>query len=173
VGTISHLMMELLRSEAHFDMVHVVYNGAPRLLSDLIGGHIDATIAIAPVVLPSIKAGKLRALAITTARRSEEAPDIPTFAEQGFEHFDATAWMGLLAPVGMPEDVVRTLSVDVQRAVRSPRVTSALRGSGFQVAGGTPEEFRRFMHSEMVRWSKVVKTNGIRAEAAEPATAHQ
>jgi tripartite-type tricarboxylate transporter receptor subunit TctC len=172
-GTLSHLMMEVLKSEAHIDMVHVVYKGTPRLLSDLIGGHIDATFAIAPAVLPLIKAGQIRALAITSARRSEEAPDVPTFAEQGLEQFEASAWMGLLVPVGTPDDVVRKLSVDVQRAVRSPRVTSGLAHTGFQVVGGTPEEFGRFMHSEMVRWSKVVKTNGIRAEAADPTTARQ
>ena len=156
-GTLTHLMMELLKSEAQLDMVPILYDGSPRLLTDLVAGRLQATIALAPAVQPLIDAGKVNALAVTSARRSERSPNVPAFVEQGYKQLDAVAWMGLLAPAGIPEEIARKLSADAQLALRSPRVITALANAGFQVAGGTAEDFRLFMHSQIVKWTAVVQ----------------
>jgi len=163
-GSGSHLTMELLKSQAKLDLVHVPYRGFPPVVQDLLPGQIQATFAIVPAVLPQIKAGKLKGLAVTSSTRSPLAPDIATVAEQGFGTFDATAWIGLLAPAGLPKDMHDKLAAETQRIMRSPDVREALSAQGFEVVGGTPEAFARFIQSETAKWTKVVKDAGVRAE---------
>ncbi len=163
-GSASHLTMELLKSQAGIALVHVPYRGFPPVVQDLLAGNIQATFAIIPAVLPQVKAGKLKALAVTSARRTPIAPDVATVAEQGFPRFDATAWIGLLAPAGLPREVAARIASDTQRAMALPEVRELLGKQGFDVVGSTPAEFAKFIRSETAKWTAVVKATGARAE---------
>lgn len=163
-GSGSHLTMELLKSQAGLDIVHVPYRGFPPVVQDLLPGTIHATFAIIPAVLPNVKAGKLKGLAVTSEKRSPLAPDVPTVAEQGFPRFDATVWIGLLAPAGVPKDVLDKLAGETQRAMADAEVRKRLNSQGFEVVGGTPEHFERFIRSETEKWTGIVKLTGAKAD---------
>ena len=163
-GSGSHLTMELLKSQARIDLVHVPYRGFPPVVQDLIPGNIHATFAIIPAVLPNVKAGKLKGLAVTSEKRSELAPDVPTVAEQGFPRFDATVWIGLLAPAGLPQDVLGKIAGETQKAMADPELRKRLGSQGFQVVGGTPEQFASFIKSETEKWTAIVKLTGAKAD---------
>ncbi len=163
-GSGSHLTMELLKSQAKIDLVHVPYRGFPPAVQDLLAGNIHATFAIVPAVLPNVKAGKLKAIAVTSEKRSELAPDVPTVAEQGFPRFDATVWIGLLAPAGLPKDVFEKLAAETQRGMADPELRKRLGSLGFQVVGGTPDQFAEFIRSETKKWGDIVKLTGAKAE---------
>jgi tripartite-type tricarboxylate transporter receptor subunit TctC len=163
-GSASHLTMELLKSQAHIALVHVPYRGFPPVVQDLLAGNIQASFAIVPAVLPQIKAGKLKGLAVTSAKRSTLAPEIGTVAEQGFPQFDATAWIGLLGPAGLPRELAERLGGEAQRIMRLPEVRELLGKQGFDVVGSTPREFAEFIRSETAKWTAIVKATGARAE---------
>ncbi len=163
-GTSQHLTAELMKSMSSTYMLHIPYRGAGPAMTDLLGGQVDLMFDNLPSALPQIKAGKLKGLAVTSSTRSPLAPDIATVAEQGFGTFDATAWIGLLAPAGLPKDMHDKLAAETQRIMRSPDVREALSAQGFEVVGGTPEAFARFIQSETAKWPKVVKDAGVRAE---------
>lgn len=163
-GSASHLTMELLKFDAGISLVHVPYRGFPPLVQDLLAGNIQAAFAIVPAVLPQVKAGRLRALAVTSARRSPLTPDIATVAEQGFPQFDATAWIGLLAPAPLPSAVAARIADEARHAMQLPEVRELLGRQGFDVVGGSPEDFAAFIKSETAKWSAVVKSTGARAE---------
>ena len=163
-GSGSHLTMELLKSQAKLDMVHVPYRGFPPVVQDLLPGNIHATFAIIPAVLGNVKAGKLKGLAVTSEKRSELAPDVPTIAEQGFPRFDATVWIGLLAPAGLPKDVFGKLAAETQKGMADPELRKRLGSLGFQVVGGTPEQFAAFIKSETTKWTGIVKLTGAKAD---------
>jgi tripartite-type tricarboxylate transporter receptor subunit TctC len=163
-GSASHLTMELLKSQAGISLTHVPYRGFPPVVQDLLSGQIQASFAIVPAVLPQIRAGKLKALALTSAKRSALAPEIPTVAEQGFPAFDATAWIGLLGPAGIPAEAAARIAADAQKAMRLPEVKQQLGNQGFEVIGSSPQEFEAFIRSEREKWTKVVRETGAKAE---------
>ena len=163
-GSGSHLTMELLKSQAKLDMVHVPYRGFPPVVQDLIPGNIHATFAIIPAVLGNVKAGKLKGLAVTSEERSPLAPEVPTVAEQGFPRFDATVWIGLLAPAGLPKDVLAKLAAETQKGMADPELRKRLGSSGFQVVGGTPEQFATFIRSESQKWGEIVRLTGAKVD---------
>jgi len=163
-GSASHLTMELLKSQAKVSMVHVPYRGFPPVVQDLLSGQIQATFAIAPAVLPQIRAGRLRGLAVTSLKRSPLAPEIPTVAEQGFPAFDATAWIGLLSPAGIPPDAADSIASQTQKAMRLPDVKQSLENQGFEVIGSSPQEFATFIRAETAKWTKIVQATGAKAE---------
>lgn len=163
-GSASHLTMELLKSQAKLAIVHVPYRGFPPVVQDLLAGQIQATFAIIPAVLAHIKAGKLKALAVTSVKRSPLVPEIPTVAEQGFAHFDARAWIGLLAPARVPAQIADKLAAETRTIMRMPEVRTMLGQQGFEVIGSTPDEFARFIRDETEKWTRIVKLTGARAE---------
>jgi tripartite-type tricarboxylate transporter receptor subunit TctC len=163
-GSASHLTMELLKSQAGVGLVHVPYKGFPPVVQDLLSGQIQATFAIVPAVLGQIKAGKLKGLAVTSARRSALAPDLPTLAEQGFAQFDATAWIGLLVPAGVPAGIADRLAGETQRIMARQEVRSMLEKTGFEVVGSSPEDFARFIRAESEKWGRIVRMTGAKAE---------
>jgi tripartite-type tricarboxylate transporter receptor subunit TctC len=163
-GSGSHLTMELLKSQAKIDLVHVPYRGFPPAVQDLLSGNIQATFAIVPAVLPNIKAGKLKGIAVTSEKRSALAPDVPTVAEQGFPRFDATVWIGLLGPAGLPKDVLAKIAGETQKAMADPEVRKRLGSQGFEVVGGTPEQFAAFIRAETQKWGEIVRLTGATAE---------
>ena len=163
-GSASHLTMELLKLQAQLAIVHVPYRGFPPVVQDLLSGQIQVTFAIVPAVLPQIKAGKLKGLAVTSVKRSPLAPEIPTVAEQGFPQFDATAWIGLLAPARIEKDITERLASETQRIMRLAEVRAMLGNQGFDVVGSTPEEFASFIRAESEKWTKIVRATGAKAE---------
>ena len=163
-GSASHLTMELLKSQAKIALVHVPYKGFPPAVQDLLSGQIQATFAIVPAVLPQIRSGRLKGLAMTSAKRTTLAPDIATIAEQGFPYFDATAWQGLLSPAGIPPDAFERIARETQKAMQLPDVRQILESQGFEVIGSTPQAYEAFLRSERDKWSRIVRETGAKAE---------
>jgi len=163
-GSASHLTMELLKSQAKIAMVHVPYKGFPPAVQDLLSGQIQAMFAIVPAVLPQIRSGRLKALAVTSAKRTALAGDIATVAEQGFPYFDATAWQSLMSPAGIPPDAFERIAKETQKAMQHPDVKQILESQGFEVIGSSPQTLETFLRAEREKWAKVVRETGAKAE---------
>ena len=163
-GSASHLTMELFKSQARVSLVHVPYKGFPPVVTDLLSGQLQATFAIVPAVLPQIRAGRLKGLAVTSETRTALAPDIATVSEQGFPRFDATAWQGLLSPAGIPADAADIISRETQKAMQLREVRELLGKQGFEVIGSSPQFFADFIRAEREKWTKVIRDTGAKAE---------
>ena len=163
-GSASHLTMELLKSEAKFYAVHIPYRGFPPAVTDMLAGNIHAMFAIIPGVLPHVRAGKMKALAVTALKRSALAPDVPSVAELGYPQLESLAWMGLLAPAGTPGEVLEPLSATAMRVMRAPDVHELLSRQGFDVVAGTPAEFQGWIRRENEKWSRVIRASGATAD---------
>jgi tripartite-type tricarboxylate transporter receptor subunit TctC len=163
-GSASHLTMELLKSEAKIFAVHIPYRGFPPAVTDMLAGNIHAMFAIIPGVLPHVKAGKMRALAVTALKRSALAPDVPSVAELGFPQLESLAWMGLLAPADTPPDVLGRLSAETVRGMNAADTRELLGRQGFNVVASTPAEFQRWIKSESLKWARVIRTSGATAD---------
>jgi tripartite-type tricarboxylate transporter receptor subunit TctC len=163
-GSASHLTMELLKSEAKIFAVHIPYRGFPPAVTDMLAGNIQAMFAIIPGVLPHVKAGKMRALAVTALKRSALAPDVPSVAELGFPQLESLAWIGLLAPSGTPAPVLERLSAETVRGMRAPDVRELLGKQGFDLVAGTPQEFQSWIRAESAKWSRVIRSSGAIAD---------
>lgn len=164
VASLGHLAGELLNSSAGIHMLHVPYKGSGQAVIDLLAGQVQVMFSGMSSVMPHIKAGKLRPLAVTGAQRSSAAPDVPTIAEAGYPGFEASAWYGVLAPAGTPKAVVARLNAEILRALKIPEVKERLESVGFELVGGTPEAFATYIRSEIEKWARVVKASGIKAE---------
>ena len=161
IGSTGHLSSELFKTLAGIDMTHVAYKGSAPTLQDLMGGQIQVVIDNIPPYLPHVKAGKIRALAVTPAKRSPAAPDLPTMAEAGVKGYDAASWFGLLAPAGTPAEIVEKLSEETRRILNLPEVREKLLSLGAQPAGSTPDGFARFIESEIAKWGKVIRSANV------------
>ena len=164
VASVGHLTGELLNSLAGMKMTHVPYKGGGQAIIDLVGGHVQVMFSGFSAAMPHIKSGKIRALAVTGARRSPALPEVPTLSEQGFPGVEATAWYGMLAPAGTAKPVVTRLHGEVVKVLRLPDVTQRLGGLGFEIAGSTPEEFGAYIRAETAKWAKVVKASGAKPD---------
>jgi tripartite-type tricarboxylate transporter receptor subunit TctC len=164
IGSSPHMAGELLNARLGVRMNHVPYKGENPALADTIGGQIPIMFGNLPVAVPHVKAGKLRALANTSGKRSPLAPDVPTVAESGFPDFAIATWYGLLAPAGTPADLVARIQRDAAKAVNQPETRERLVGLGVDIVASTPEEFSRFLREEIARYTKVVKDAGLKAE---------
>jgi tripartite-type tricarboxylate transporter receptor subunit TctC len=142
----------------------VPYKGSAPAVSDLLGGQVQLMFDNLPSALPHIKAGKLRALAVTSAQRASALPDVPTVAEAGLPGFDATSWFGLLAPAGTPRDVVAKLNAEVAKWLASPEAREKLASQGAIAAGQSPDDFARHIAAETAKWQKVVKESGAKVD---------
>jgi tripartite-type tricarboxylate transporter receptor subunit TctC len=160
-GAASHLSAELFKSMAGVDLLHVPYKGTGQALTDLLAGHVNLMFAPAQTVMPYVQAGKLKALAVTGARRSETLPDLPTVAESGLPGYEAVGWFGLLAPAATPKATVAKLSADANRVLALSEVREKMLGLGAEPAGNTPEEFARFIRGDQAKWSRLMKDAGI------------
>jgi tripartite-type tricarboxylate transporter receptor subunit TctC len=160
-GSAAHLIGELLKARAGIDLLHVPYKGGAPALTDLMGGQVDSYFANAASGMSYVKSGKLRALAVTSAKRMAAMPDVPTLAESGFKDFEVLEWNGFFVPKGTPNEVVTRLAKEVQAAVKDPATRQKLQGLGLDPVGSTPEEFGRFVQAEMTRWAGLVKSNRI------------
>ncbi len=163
-GTGTHLAAEMFKLQAGVDMVHVPYKGGGAVISDLLGGQVALTFATLPSVMPYVKAGRLHALAMTTTKRWPGLPAVPTIAESGFQGFEISTWIGLLAPAGTPKDVVGKLHGEVTRILKLPDVRERFDSLGMEPVGDTPEQFAAYIRSELAKYAKVVKQSGARVE---------
>ena len=163
-GSAPHLATELLKQRAGIDILHVPYKGGGPMVTDLLGGQIQVGIGDQANLMPQVKAGKLRVLAVGSPRRSPNYPDVPTIAESGLPGFEAGAWQGLAAPAGTPVDVVKRLNETLLKVMQLPDVKERLLGAGLEPVGGSPEDFAQFIKSEIAKWTKVAKDVGARAD---------
>ena len=149
---------------AGVDMTHIPYKGSAPALVDLVGGQVQVMFDNLPSSLPQIKAGKLRAIAVTSAQRAAALPDVPTIAESGLPGFEASAWFGIVVPAGTPPAVVSRINADVNQWLRTPEAADKLRGQGAIAVGGTPEQFATHIRAETEKWAKVVKASGAKVD---------
>ncbi|MGZ5143243.1 MAG: tripartite tricarboxylate transporter substrate binding protein [Burkholderiales bacterium] len=162
-GGVSHLTAELFRSVAGIDLLHVPYKGAGLAMTALLSGEAQLMMATAPVALTQMKAKRVRALAISSRKRSSLAPDMPTIAESGFPGFEADTWYGVLAPARTPDAIVTKINADINQLLKSRDLQTLFAEQGAEPAGGTPQAFRAFAESEVRRWTQVIKAAGIEA----------
>jgi len=163
-GTSIHLSGELFNTMAGVKMQHIPYKGRAQAVPDLLGGRIQMIFDNMPSALPLVKAGEVRAIAVTSATRSPAAPNIPTIAESGLPGFEATSWFALYAPAGLPKDVQARINAETARVMALPDVREKLANLGLEVATGTPEALATFMQAETTKWAKVVKESGAKPD---------
>jgi tripartite-type tricarboxylate transporter receptor subunit TctC len=163
-GLAAHLAGELFKAEAKIDIVHVPYKGAAPALQDVIAGHVQMMFATASSVVPHIRDGKVRALAVATLKRTAVLPDIPTIDELGIKNFDATTWHGLVAPARTPEDVIAVLNGALTNSLEDASVRKSLGDLGVDVIGGTPEAFAAYIKSEIPKWTAIIKASGAKLD---------
>ncbi len=159
-GSPGHLGMEMLKGMSGTNLVHIPYKGAAQATTDLIGGQVQAGFVVESSAIPHIKAGKLQALAISSATRSAKLPDVPTIAEAGYPGFDVVSWIGLAAPAQVPAEIVDKISADVIKIVNTPEVRDRIVGIGLTPFPAPAKEFGAYMTSEHQKWAKVVKDSG-------------
>lgn len=163
-GSSSHLIGEMFKSAAGVAMQHVPYKGGGPALAAVMGGEVQATFSNLSVALPQVKGGKVKGIAVTSARRAIALPDLPTIAESGLQGFEAIASVGMLAPAGTPRTLVTRVNRDVHAVIGEPAMRDQMISRGLEIALSTPEDFARYIRTEIERWSKVVRDAGIRAQ---------
>jgi tripartite-type tricarboxylate transporter receptor subunit TctC len=166
VGGASHLAFELFNAMANLDLVHVPYKGGPPAVQDLLAGQISLLMGNMPSVLQHVRSGRMRPLAIASSRRSPLLPEVPTVAESALPGYEAANWNGLVAPAGVPQDLVMRYNADVVRVVTEPAIRERLSSSGFDPIGDTSAQFSAYLKAEFQRWATVIRLRGIRAEQA-------
>jgi len=163
-GTVSHLAAVQLQNAAGIQLTHIPYKGAAQASNDLIGGQIDMYLSSVPTLIGHVRNGKMRALAVTSAQRVPDLPDVPTIAERGYPGFEAVTWFGLAAPKGVPKDIVDRLNAEFNKALQSKELSVKYQEQGARVLTGTPEDFAKLIRDDRARWGKIVKDSGARVE---------
>jgi tripartite-type tricarboxylate transporter receptor subunit TctC len=164
IGSPHHLAGELFKTMAGVKMIHVPYKGASPALVDVVAGHIEVYFGAMVSVLPHVKSGRLRPLAVTSLRRAAVVPDLPTLDEQGLKGFETGSWFGVSAPAGTPREIIMKLHGEIVRIIKMPAVTDRIASEGADFVGNTPEEFTEFIKAEIVKWGKVVKISGAKVD---------
>jgi len=163
IGTTTHLSMERIKTLAKVDITHVPYQPA-QAVGAAVAGHTQISSTSMPPAVPQVRAGRVRAIAVTSARRSPALPDVPTVNEQGFSGFDDLTWIGVFAPAGMPQDLVNRLNAEINKALMAGEVQDKLAQLGLEWQTNTSGEFAAFLRSEVQKWSRAVKESGARAD---------
>jgi tripartite-type tricarboxylate transporter receptor subunit TctC len=164
LGSPIHLGMEMFKLMTGADMIHVPYKGSPPAVTDLLAGQVQLMFNTMPTVLPHVKTGRLRALAVGSARRAKTVPDIPTVAESGVPGFEATTWWGMVAPAKTPASIIAKLGTQIERVLTDPEISQRMLAQGAEVQGSSPESLAKFMREESARMRKVIASAGIKAE---------
>ncbi len=162
-GSSSHLAMELFKSMAHVDLVHIPYKGTGPLIIDMLSGQIKVTIASAVPLSPQVKGGRLKGLAVTSPRRSPAFPELPAIAE-AVPGYEVVNWFGILAPAGAPKSAIARINAELNRALKSPELVKLLNARGADPVGGSPEDFSKVIRTDYAKWGKVVKASGARVD---------
>ena len=164
-GSTNHLPVEFLKVSRGLDIVPVAYKGQPQAITDVLGGQIQLFMGAPALLVPHVKAGKLKAIAVTSTKRLDDAPSVPTLAEGGFgDVLGGSGWFGIVAPVGTPPAIVRRFNEEINSALKSPEVVERLRKAYAFAEGGSPEEFSKFLNDEGTRWTKLVKDANIKLD---------
>jgi tripartite-type tricarboxylate transporter receptor subunit TctC len=161
VGTSPHLAAEMFKSMAGVDLVHVPYKGNAEANNAMLGGHVKIYFALVPAVLQHVRAGSLRALAVTTEKRLPYLPDVPTIAELGFPGYEISSWQGVFAPADTPRDVVAKINGELVKLVSTPEVRARMAHEGADPVGSTPDQFTERVRNEIAKWTKVIKASGM------------
>jgi tripartite-type tricarboxylate transporter receptor subunit TctC len=164
VATGTHMSMELLKHMTGIEMVHVPYKGGAPSVTALMSGEVQITFATISTALPHVKSGRLRALAVSTARRSPAAPEVPAIAEAGVKGYDYASWIGLLAPAKTPQPIIARLNAEAVKALQTPEIKAILAVEGSEPVGNSPGQFAAILKTEVARWAQVVKAAGIKAD---------
>ena len=163
-GSPAHLAFELLQRSAGITITHVPYKGAAPALTDLLGGHVVMFFSGMPPAMPHVKAGKLRAIAVSTAKRSPATPEVPTVAESGVRDFDISTWFGVFVPIATPKDIIVKLNAEISRALTLSDVKERLAREGAETAPDSPAQFGKFIQSEIAKFAGIIKASGARAD---------
>jgi len=163
-GSSSHLTMELLKSVAGFDAVHVPFNGSPPAVTATVQGETQMMFAVMQPLQPQIRAAKLRALAVTTGRRFALLPELPTIVEAGYPGFEALAWNGVLVAAGTPQPIVARLNAEINAILKMPDIVARMHAAGFDLIGGTPEDFAGLIRGETGKWAPVIRRLGLKVD---------
>jgi tripartite-type tricarboxylate transporter receptor subunit TctC len=163
-GTLPHLTAEMFKSAAAIDIVHIPYRGAANAITDILTGQIDLAFEPTSVLLAHIAEGKVRALAVTSAERMAELPEVPSMIESGFPGFVSVSWTGIVAPAGTPQEIVMTLNAAINAGITGPESKASLAKMGADVKAGTPRDFAAMIASEIPKWAAVVRSAGIKIE---------
>ncbi len=163
-GSASHLAMELFKARAGLDIVHVPYQGFPQVVNAILAGQVQAGFMVPGIAIGQVRAGKLKALGVTTLGRSGSLPELPSFVEQGYAGFEAISWQAVLAPAGTPKPIIERISRELIRIIKSDDVRGKILGQYFSAAGTAPEALAGLMKSERERWAKVIKAAGVKPE---------
>ena len=163
-GSAGHLAGELFKTMAGVDMVHIPYKGAAPAVTDLVAGHVSLMFDNLASGLPNIKAGRVRALAVTTLKRSPFLPELPTISESGLRGFDVGTWFGVFSPAGTPREIVMRLNAEISRALQTPVMKDRLATLGAEAMPNTPEAFAAFVKAEMAKYQKIVRASGAKAD---------
>ncbi len=163
-GTVAHLATELLQRETGIKLVHIPYKGAAQGINDVIGGQVQLYMSSVPTLIGHIKNGKLRALAVTAAQRTDDLPQTPTVAESGYKGFEAVTWFGLLGPAKLPASVVATANAELNKALNAAELRKKLEDQGLNVTPSTPDDFGRLIRQDIVKWSPVVRDSGAKID---------
>jgi len=163
-GTVAHLTGVMLQNQANIKWTLVPYKGAAQAATDLIGGQVQLYISSVPTLIGHVRSGKMRALAITSIKRGDDLPDVPSVAESGVRGFEAVTWFGFVAPAGTPKDIVSRLNAEIAKALQAPDVRKKLGDQGADILGGSPEQFGNLIKTDIARWAPVVKQSGAKAD---------
>ncbi len=163
-GSASHLAMELFKARAGLDIVHVPYQGFPQVVSAILAGDVQAGFMVPGIAMGQVRAGKLKALGVTTLARTGSLPELPSFVEQGYADFEAISWQAVLAPAGTSKAIIERVSRELARIIKSEDVRTRMRGQYFSAAGTAPEALAGLMKTERERWAKVIRAAGVQAE---------
>lgn len=163
-GSPQHMSAEMFKAMTGTSIVHIPYRGAAPAISDVVGGQVEMTVGVVNQLLPHIRAGRVRALAVTSQKRLSNLPEVPTMSEAGVPGYESEIWLGLAAPAGTPPAIVDQINQEVRRVLAGPDVATRLAGQGIEVLVSTPEQMRQRAADDLKRWSAIIKTAGIRAE---------
>lgn len=163
-GTVAHLGMELLQKTAGINLQHIPYKGSAQALTDIVGGQIQIYASSVPTAMGQIKDGRLRAIAVTSLKRSASLPETPTIAESGWPGFEAITWFGFVAPAKTPAPIIKDLNANINSILKMPEVRSKLMGEGGEILGGTPEQFSTLLNKDTARWARVIQDANVKID---------
>ncbi|GAB3659305.1 Bug family tripartite tricarboxylate transporter substrate binding protein [Ramlibacter alkalitolerans] len=163
-GTVAHLTAESFQKLAGIKLTHVPYKGASQGVTDVIAGSVQLYVSSIPTLISHIQSGKMRAIAVTSLKRVDDLPNVPTIAESGYKGFEAVTWFGILGPANLPKDMVARLNADINKALKDPELKKKMDAQGADILGGTPEQFATLIRDDIGRWGKIVKESGARID---------
>jgi tripartite-type tricarboxylate transporter receptor subunit TctC len=163
-GTVAHLAAESFQKAAGIKLTHIPYKGATQGATDVISGQVQLYVSSIPTLIGFIQGGKMRPLAVTSLKRVDDLPQVPTVAESGYKGFEAVTWFGILGPANLPKEVVAKLNTDINKALKDPELEKKLGAQGADIAGSTPEQFTKLIRDDITRWGKIVKDSGAKID---------